>query len=67
MREKSERRRDLYVLLYIVDLQEKVNHIVTPVKHKERRRKEQRQESLFSQPGKFKNGVLYVDPKLLGK
>ena len=44
---------------------EKTNHIVAAVKHKERKQKVQREENLFSQPGKFKDGVLYVDPKLI--
>ena len=46
-------------------MQEKTNHIVTAIKHKERKQKVQREENLFSQPGKFKDGVLYVDPKLI--
>lgn len=65
-RQQKEREQKRFVLFWIVlNMQEKTNHIVTAVKHKERKQKVQREENLFSQPGKFKDGVLYVDPKLI--
>ena len=42
-----------------------MNHIVTAVEKKERKVTKEREESILRQPGKYKEGVLYVDPSLL--
>lgn len=47
--------------------QEKQNHIVTAVKKKVRKEKKEREKSVYQQPGKYRDGVLYLDPKLLDR
>ena len=40
---------------------------MTAVEKKERKPVKEREDSILRQPGKYKEGVLYVDPKLLGR
>lgn len=41
--------------------------IVTAVEKKPQKKREVAETSILTQPGQYKNGVLYVNPKLLGR
>ena len=44
-----------------------MNGIVTAIEKKAQKKREVGEASVLSQPGTYKDGVLYVDPKLLGR
>lgn len=40
---------------------------MTAVKKKVKKAPKERERSLYQQPGKYRDGVLYMDPKLIGR
>lgn len=46
-----------------------MNHIVTPIEKKQRKVRQVRSDdgNVLTQPGRYVNGVLHLDPKMLGK
>ena len=44
-----------------------MNGIVTAVEKKPQKKREVGEASVLTQPGTYKDGVLYVNPKLLGR